>query len=95
MLTDDVLQLHLLQVVSDPLIRVQLGGVGWQPLQTDSLPGWASQKVFDPLALVDRAAIPDDQQPHRDVGGQVLQEAAASTPREARSCTLVCSQPGR
>ncbi len=75
MLTDDVLQLHLLQVVPDPLIRVQLGGVGWQPLQMDSLPSWASQKAFDPLALVDGAAISDDQQPHRDVGGQVLQEA--------------------
>ena len=40
-----------------------------------SLPSWASQKGFDLLAPVDGTAIPDDQQPHRDVGGQVPQEA--------------------
>jgi hypothetical protein len=46
-----------------------------QPLQMGSLPSWASQKGFDLLAPVDGTAIPDDQQPHRDVGGQVPQEA--------------------
>jgi IS30 family transposase len=69
MLTDNILQLHPLQVVPDPLIKVQLGSVGWQPLQMDSLPSRAGQEGFDRLAPVDGAAIPDDQQPHRDVGG--------------------------
>src|ERR687892_394349 len=75
MLTDDMLQLHPFQVVPDSLIRVQLGSVGWQLLQMDALPGRAGQKGFNLLAPVDGAAIPDDQQPHRDVGGQVPQEA--------------------
>jgi hypothetical protein len=75
MLTDDILQLHPFQVVPDPLIRVQLRGIGWQPLQMDPLPSWAGQEGFDLLAPVDGAAIPDNQQPHRDVGGQVPQEA--------------------
>jgi hypothetical protein len=74
MLTDDILQLHPLQVVPDPLIRVQFGGIGWQLLQMDSLPSWAGQEGFDLLAPVDGVAIPDHQQPHRDMGGQVPQE---------------------
>src|ERR671915_1052347 len=74
MLTDDILQLHPFQVVPDPLIRVQLGGIGGQLLQMDPLPSWAGQEGFDLLAAVDGAAIPDDQQPHRDMGGQLLQE---------------------
>jgi hypothetical protein len=74
MLTDNILQLHPLQVVPDPLIRVQLGSIDWQLLQMDSLPRWAGQEGFDRLAPVDGAAIPDHQQPHRDVGGQLLQE---------------------
>src|SRR5918992_6336092 len=74
MLRGNILQLHSLQVVPDPLIRVQLGGIGGQLLQMDSLPSWAGQEGFDLLAPVDGAAIPDDQQPHRDVGGQLLQE---------------------
>src|SRR5919106_2930888 len=75
MRTDDILQLHPLQVVPHSLIRVQLGGVGRQLLQMDSLPSRAGQKGSDLLAPVDGAAIPDDQQPHRDVGSQVLEEA--------------------
>src|ERR687895_1520692 len=74
MLTDNILQLHPLQVVPDPLTRVQLGGISGQLLQMDSLPSRAGQEGFDRLAAVDGAAIPDDQQPHRDVGGQLLQE---------------------
>src|ERR687891_1918962 len=74
MLTDNILQLHPLQVVPDPLIGVQLGSIGWQLLQMDSLPSRAGQEGFDRLAPVDGAAIPDHQQPHRDVGGQLLQE---------------------
>src|SRR5918998_828222 len=74
MLTDNILQLHPLQLVPDPLITVQLGSIGWQLLQMDSLPSRAGQEGFDRLAAVDGAAIPDDQQPHRDVGGQLLQE---------------------
>src|SRR5918992_2925023 len=69
MLTDNILQLHPLQVVPDPLIRVQLGSIGGQLLQMDSLPSRAGQEGFDRLAPVDGAAIPDDHQPHRDVGG--------------------------
>ena len=49
--------------------------VGRQLLQVDSLPSWAGQEGFDRLAAVDGVAIPDEQQPHRDVGGQVLEEA--------------------
>src|ERR671915_2627601 len=74
MLTDNILQLHPLQVIPDPLIGVQLGSIGGQLLQMDSLPSRTGQEGFDRLAAVDGAAIPDDQQPHRDVGGQVPQE---------------------
>src|ERR671918_976174 len=74
MLTDNILQLHPFQVVPDPLIGVQLGGIGWQLLQMDPLPSWTGQEGFEHLAPVDGTAVPDDQQPHRDVGGQLLQE---------------------
>ena len=74
MLTDNILQLHPLQVVPDPLIRVQLGSIGGQLLQRDSRPSWAGQEGFARLAAVEGAAIPDEQQPHRDVGGPLLQE---------------------
>src|SRR5918998_3656295 len=74
MLTDNILQLHPLQVIPDPLIGVQLGSIGGQLLQMDSLPSRAGQEGFDRLAAVDGAAIPDDQQPHRDMGDQVPQE---------------------
>src|SRR5918999_6616119 len=82
MLTDNILQLHPLQVVPDPLTRVQLGGISGQLLQMDSLPSRAGQEGFDRLAAVDGAAIPDDQQPHRDVGGQLLQEPCRIYPLE-------------
>ena len=50
----------------------------------DSLPSRAGQEGFDRLAPVAGAAIPDDQQPHRDVGGQLLQEPRRiSTPEGA------------
>lgn len=82
MLTDNVLQLHPFQVVPDPLMGVQLGSIGGQLLQMDSLPSRAGQEGFDRLAAVDGAAIPDDQQPHRDVGGQLLQEPCRIYPLE-------------
>jgi hypothetical protein len=47
MLRDDILQLHPLQVVPDLLIRVQLGGIGWQLLQMDFLASWAGQEAFN------------------------------------------------
>src|SRR5918999_1622701 len=74
MLTDNILQLHPLQVVPDALIRVQLGSIGGQLLQRGSRPSRAGQEGFDRLAAVEGAAIPDEQQPHRDVGGPLLQE---------------------
>jgi hypothetical protein len=93
MLTDDILQLHPFQVVPDPLIGVQLGGIGWQLLQMDSLPSRAGQEGFDLLAAVDGAAIPDHQPPHRDMGGQVPQEPRRIYPPEGLAWILVCSQP--
>src|SRR5918992_3773908 len=82
MLTDNILQLHPLQVVPDPLIRVRLGSIAGQLLQMDSRPSRAGQEGFDRLAAVDGAAIPDDQQPHRDMGGQLLQEPRRIYPPE-------------
>ncbi len=61
---------------------VQLGSIGGQLLQMDSLPSRAGQEGFDRLAAVDGAAILDDQQPHRDVGGQLLQEPCLIYPLE-------------
>ena len=94
MLTDNILQLHPLQVVPDPLIRVQLGSIGGQLLQIDSLPSRASQKGFDFLAPVDGVAIPDHQQPHRDVGvlnedvwEQAVQEGKVDTAKIKVFCT--------
>src|ERR671919_3080711 len=89
----DILQLYPFQVVPDPLVGVQLGGVGWQLLQMDSLAGRAGQKSFDLLAPVNGTAIPDDQQPHRDVGGQVPQETGCIPTTEGPVLSLVCSQP--
>src|SRR5688500_7460159 len=82
MLTDNILQLHPLQVVPDPLIGVQLGSIGGQRLQVDSLPSRAGQEAFDRLAAVDGAATPDHQQAHRDVGGQRLEEPRRIYPPE-------------
>src|SRR5918999_6404651 len=48
----------------------------------DFLPSWTGQEGFDLLAPVDGAAIPDDQQPHRDMGGQVPLEPRRICPSE-------------
>ena len=57
----DIGQLDPLEVVPDPLRRVQVRRIPRQALQPQPLGRSALQEVLDQLALVDRRSVPDDQ----------------------------------
>src|SRR5919106_4585794 len=93
MLTNDILQLYPFQVVPDPLVGVQLGGVGWQLLQMDSCPAGLARKA---LTSWHRWMGPAFQMTSSRTEMWVvrcLRKRAASLPRKGRSRILVCSQP--
>ena len=71
----DVAQLDVLEVVPDPLIRVEVRGVPWELLQADAAGAALSQKVLDRLTAMDGSAIPNDQELAGDVAQQMLEEA--------------------
>ena len=74
-LTADVAQLDVLEVVPDALVRVKVRGVAGELLELDAPGAALGQEVFDWLAAMDRGAVPDDQELAGDVAEQVLEEA--------------------
>ena len=73
--TAEVAQLHPLQVVPDPLVRIQIRRVPGQLFQVDALGPTAGQEVLDRLPPMDGRAVPDHQQRAGDMPQQMAQEA--------------------
>jgi len=73
--TADVLEFHPLEVVPDPLIRVQLRCIAGLAFQMDVLGSTDGQKVLDDLTAMDGRTIPDGQQLARDMTQEMLEKA--------------------
>src|SRR5215208_7047503 len=74
-ITAEVLQLYALEVLPDPLIRVEIRCVAGQLLQLHPASRSARQKFFDRSSPMDRRTIPYDEQLSRDLAHEMLQEA--------------------
>jgi len=59
-LATEVLHLHVLEVIPDALIRVQIRGVAWQLLQVKTPRGSLPEKLLYRLSSVGWKSIPDD-----------------------------------
>jgi hypothetical protein len=68
-------QLDALQVVPQPFNRIELGRIAGQALQVQPLGGAACQEVFDGLTVMNRGAVPDDEQFAGDLAQEQPQEA--------------------
>jgi hypothetical protein len=66
----DVTQLDVLEIGPDPFIRIELGRVARQLLETQPFGATVRQELLDRPAAMNRRAVPDDQQ----FAGQVAQE---------------------
>ena len=86
--TTDVAQFPVFQIVPDPFDWIQIGGVSRQAFQPNPLP-CRPQELFDRLAPVDRRAIPDDPQLTRHVTQQVAQKLHHARPVEGPNPTLL------
>ena len=56
----DIAQLDPFQVSPEPLTGIQLGRIGWKPLQVDAVRRAVPQKRLDHMTTVDGSPIPDD-----------------------------------
>ena len=74
-MTTHVAQLHLLEIVPNALVGIELGGVARQPLQVEARRASLSEEILDRLAPVDRSAVPEDGQLAWDMAEQMAQEA--------------------
>src|SRR5215212_1124140 len=74
-LAAEVLQLHILQMLPDPLLGVEIGRVAGQLLQLQPPGRPASQKIFDRSTAMYRRSVPDEEQFARDLPQEVPQEA--------------------
>ena len=72
-------QFDALEIVPDALIRIEIRRVAGQLLQMQALGARLAQEVLDGLAVMDRRAIPDDQELPRDLAQQHAQEAHAAS----------------
>jgi hypothetical protein len=57
----DVLEFHVLQVLPDSLIGVEIGSVARKPLQLKPILRLAGEELFDRSTAMDRRTIPDDE----------------------------------
>lgn len=73
--TTNILEFDSFEQIPDPLLRIQLGSIGRQTLQMDTLGSTAAQEIFDGLTAMNRSTIPDHQQFARDLTGEQLQKA--------------------
>jgi hypothetical protein len=81
--TADVAQFTPLEILPEPLVRVQLGRVGGQGLQMQALGRALREEVLDHLRAVDRGAVPDDEQLARNMAQQVLKETHHVRPAQS------------
>ena len=73
MLDEQIGDLVFLEVSPEIFDRIELGSIGWQPLQPEA-PVAAGEGLLDRFAAVDRGAIPDDKQFAWDMAQQRLEE---------------------
>jgi hypothetical protein len=71
----DIAQLDALEGVPDALIRVEIGRVARQLLQLQALGRPRAQEVLDRLPVMNRRAIPDEQQLPADLAQEHAQKA--------------------
>jgi hypothetical protein len=72
--TTDIAQFAVFQIVPDPFHRVAIRGIGRQAFQPDALAGRARQELLDGPPPVDRRPVPDHQQLPWYVRQQMPQE---------------------
>lgn len=70
-----VLQFTPLEQIPDAFLRIQLGSVGWQAFQMDTLGPASSQKILDGLRAMNARPVPDHQELAWDFAQEQLQEA--------------------
>ena len=78
-MTIDVRQLDLLQLVPDPFDRIQVWGIAGQPLDMQPRCSLPSQECLDRFVAVDQDPVPDDEQ----LSGQLPQQIV---PKAHHSC---------
>ena len=93
-LTTDVAQLDVLQVLPDSLVRVEVGRVGRPSLQMGPLGPAVGLELLH-LPAVDGRAVPDDEQVPADTAAHVPEEADAIAARQRPSAHQRVELPGR
>src|SRR3989304_3802352 len=73
--TTDIGQLNMFQMVPDTIVGIQLRRVTRQTFKSDACHTTVCQEVLHRLAPMDRRSIPDHQELAWDVPKQVLEEA--------------------
>jgi hypothetical protein len=73
--TAAIAQLDPLEVVPQPLSRIELWGVAGHLLQMPAFGGASGEEVLDRLAAMDRRPISNDEQRATDLAQQQAQEA--------------------
>jgi hypothetical protein len=71
----DVTQLHVFEIGPDALIRVEIGRVARQLLESKTFGRTLDQEVFDGPTTMNRRTVPDHQQLAGNVLQQMLEEA--------------------
>jgi hypothetical protein len=70
----DIAQLDPFELLPKAFTRIQLRGIGWQPLQVQPLCHAMHQELLNAMTAVNRGAIPDNDYPARHFTQQVFQE---------------------
>ena len=70
----DVAQFDPFELLPEPLARVQLRGIRWEPLQMQPPCGAMRQELLDGVAAVDGGAVPDDDHGAGHLAQQVLEK---------------------
>lgn len=72
--TAEVAEFDVLEVVPDPLVRIEVRRVAGQLLQLEPRRGALREEVLDGLGAMDRRSIPDHEQLPRNLAQQMLQK---------------------
>ena len=86
--TADVLEFNVLEILPDALDRIQIWCIAWQGDKLNIARSPLCQKGFD-LTIMDRRAIPDNQQFGANLAAQMLEEAHNIA---AGECTVLAAQ---
>lgn len=74
-MTAEIAQFHILQIVPNAFIRIQVRRITGQTLQMDPPGGSLAQEFFHHLSPMSRKTIPDDQELALNVPQQMLEKA--------------------